>query len=465
MIVAELDGTFEGWRDTARRLLSAGIPPEEVLWTAEPTLFQTLAPQPGKREVKVSKNFLELAETISCHRDQEKWALLYRILFRLANGEPHVLSLESDGEVSRMFAMDKQVHHDMHRMKAFVRFRRSGDRYIAWHRPDHLIVEKMAPWFAERFGSMSWSILTPDRSAHWDTKQLTFGPGASASEAPSEDELEELWRAYYASIFNPARVNERLLRNHIPVRHWSTMPESAIIPELIAEATSRERRMCETKPKSASDFIPAGATLPVLRDAVHACRGCDLHERATQPVFGQGPADASLVLVGEQPGDQEDLEGRPFVGPSGQLLDRALAEAGLDRGQLYLTGAVRHFRFEERGKRRIHKTASRSQIAACQPWLDAELALIRPTLIVCLGNTALLSVLGRAAKVSEVRGTILPHRHALGVTATVHPSYILRVPERQDEEYRRFVADLRFSREQLRLLGINAPQVLLPKVG
>ena len=227
MIVAELDGTFEGWRDTARRLVSAGIPPEEVLWTAEPTLFQTLAPQPGKREVKVSKKFLELAETISCHRDQDKWALLYRILFRLGNGEPHVLSLESDGEVSRLFAMDKQVHHDMHRMKAFVRFRRSGDRYIAWHRPDHLIIEKIAPWFAERFGSMTWSILTPDRSAHWDTKQLTFGPGAPTSEAPSEDELEELWRAYYASIFNPARVNEKLLRTHIPGRHWSTMPETA----------------------------------------------------------------------------------------------------------------------------------------------------------------------------------------------------------------------------------------------
>jgi DNA polymerase len=163
-------------------------------------------------------------------------------------------------------------------------------------------------------------------------------------------------------------------------------------------------------------------------------------------VFGQGPADARIVLVGEQPGDQEDLAGLPFVGPSGQLLDRALAEAGLDRGELYLTGAVRHFRFEERGKRRIHKTASRSQIAACQPWLEAELALIRPRLIVCMGATALLSVLGRAAKISDLRGKIVPHRHAEGVSATVHPSFLLRVPERQVEEYNRFVEDLRFAR-------------------
>ena len=301
---------------------------------------------------------------------------------------------------------------------------------------------------------MSWSILTPDRSAHWDTKQLTFGPGVSASEAPSEDEA----RGVVARVLRvdlQSRPSERkTAANHIPVRHWSTMPESAIIPELIAEATSRERRMCETKPKSA----------PTLSLRAQLCPFCAMRfMRAEAAIFmselpsrssARGP-DTAVVLVGEQPGDQEDLEGRPFVGPSGQLLDRALAEAGLDRGQLYLTGAVRHFRFEERGKRRIHKTASRSQIAACQPWLDAELALIRPTLIVCLGNTALLSVLGRAAKVSEVRGTILPHRHALGVTATVHPSFVL--PGAPDEEYPRFVADLRFAREQLRLLGINAP--------
>jgi DNA polymerase len=345
--------------------------------------------------------------------------------------------------------MQKQINHDKHRMKAFVRFRQVDDRYVAWHRPDHFIVDDMAPWFAERFGAMKWSILTPDRSAHWDCQTLTFGPGVSASDAPAEDDLEELWRAYYASTFNPARVNEKLLRTHVPGRHWATMPETSIIPGLVAEAKSRERRMCETNPSSAAEFIPANATLPILRDAVHTCRGCDLYEHATQPVFGYGPPDASLVLVGEQPGDQEDREGKPFVGPSGQLLDRALAEAGLDRGQIYLTGAVRHFRFEERGKRRIHKTASRSQIAACQPWLDAELALLRPKLIVCLGNTAVLSVVGRAMKVSELRGTVSPHRHARGVTATVHPSFILRVPERQEEEYRRFVDDLRFSREQL----------------
>jgi uracil-DNA glycosylase family protein len=304
---------------------------------------------------------------------------------------------------------------------------------------------------------MKWSILTPDRSAHWDLAELTFGPGVPASEAPSDDELEELWRAYYASIFNPARVNEKLLRTHVPGRYWATMPETSIVPGLIVEARSRERRMCETNPVSAAEFIPPNGSLPVLREAVRNCRGCELCEYATQPVFGHGPPNAEMVLVGEQPGDQEDRDGMPFVGPAGQVLDRALGQVGLDRGSVYLTNAVKHFRFEERGKARIHKTASRGQIAACQPWLEAELASIRPKLIVCLGNTAVLSVVGRAAKVSELRGTVVPHRHALGVTATVHPSYILRMPERQDDEYRRFVDDLRFSRERLRLLGDECP--------
>ena len=446
MIVAAFDRTYPGWRDASRRLLSAGIAPNDVLWAEQPSLFAAEVPSGEAKRLAVPKEFLALASLISCHRDESKWSMLYRVLYRIVNGERHLLAIESDPDVNVLYRMRKEITHDMHRMKAFVRFRQVDDRYVAWHRPDHLIVEKMAPWFAERFGAMKWSILTPDRSAHWDLQKLNFGPGVPASEAPSGDALEDLWRAYYSSTFNPARVNEKLLRTHIPGRHWATMPETSIIPGLIVDARARERQMCETKPISAADFVPSNATLPLLREAVHACRGCDLYERATQPVSGVGPPDARIVLVGEQPGDQEDVAGLPFVGPAGQLLDRALAEVGLDRAELYLTNAVRHFRFEERGKRRIHKTASRSQIAACQPWLEAELALIRPKLVVCLGATALLSVLGRAAKVSDFRGQIVPHRHAGGVTATVHPSFLLRSPEHQVQEYSRFVEDLRFAR-------------------
>ena len=180
---------------------------------------------------------------------------------------------------------------------------------------------------------------------------------------------------------------------------------------------------------------------------------CPLYEKATQTVFGEGRTRPTLMLLGEQPGDQEDLRGKPFVGPAGHILNRALEEIGIDRKTVYVTNAVKHFKWEPRGKRRIHQKPSVRDIAACRPWLEAELATIRPKLIVCLGNTAVLSVVGRAAKVSELRGTVVSHRHGGGVTATVHPSFILRVPDRQDEEYGRFVDDLRFSREQLRLLG------------
>lgn len=446
MIVASFDKTYAGWKEAARQFVAGGIAPEDILWTERSTLFALEAPRTEPRGIVVPREFLTLADLVCCHRSEAKWSTLYRVLYRMVNGERHLLAIESDPDVNLLYRMRKEVTHDMHRMKAFVRFRQVEDRYIAWHRPDHRIVEKMAPWFAERFANMRWSIFTPDASAHWDLKRLEFGPGSPASEAPSEDALEDLWRAYYASTFNPARVNEKLLRTHVPARHWATMPETVIVPELIADAKSRERQMRAMNTVSAADFIPPGATLPMLRQAVHACRGCDLYQRATQPVFGHGPADARIVLVGEQPGDQEDLAGLPFVGPSGQLLDKALEEAGLDRRELYVTGAVRHFRFEERGKRRIHKTASKSQIAACQPWLEAELALIRPKLVVCLGNTALLSVLGRATKVSELRGRTVSHRHAEAVTATVHPSFLLRVPEKQLEEYGRFVDDLRFVR-------------------
>ena len=446
MIVATFDETISGWRETARRLLAANLHPDDVLWSKEPTLFSAEIGDELRPKISVPKAFLELAEVVSCHRDDAKWGALYRVLYRIANGEQHLLAIESDPDIHRLYMMRKQVTHDMHRMKAFVRFREVDGHYVAWHRPDHLVLEVLAPWFARRFGSMRWSILTPDRSVNWDLSNLHFGPGVPASEAPSEDALEELWKAYYASTFNPARVNEDLLRTHIPGRYWATMPESAVIPGLVVEAKARAQQLCDLKPKSAADFMPAGATLPILRDAIWNCRGCDLHERATQPVFGEGPPNARLVLVAEQPGHQEDLAGRPFVGPSGQLLDRALAEVGLLRDEIYITGAVKHFRFEERGKHRIHKTASRAQVAACQPWLEAQLALIRPKLILCMGNTALLSVLGRATKVSDVRGQLLPHRYASAVTATVHPSYLLRVPDRQEEEYRRFLSDLEFAR-------------------
>jgi len=195
---------------------------------------------------------------------------------------------------------------------------------------------------------------------------------------------------------------------------------------------------------SAADFIPKRPTLKVLRESVQHCRGCDLYRWATQAVFGEGPATSRLVLVGEQPGDEEDRQGRPFVGPAGRLLDKALAEAGIERSKVYVSNAVKHFKFEERGKRRLHKKPSMSETKACRPWLEAEIALIKPEVIVCLGATAAQSILGPKFRLTQHRGEFLEHPWGR-VTATIHPSAVLRAPdaEQRHEEYRRFVADLK----------------------
>ncbi|MDU0289144.1 UdgX family uracil-DNA binding protein [Saccharothrix longispora] len=205
--------------------------------------------------------------------------------------------------------------------------------------------------------------------------------------------------------------------------------------------------MTGKKAGSAASFVPEGADLAALRRAAASCEGCHLHAPATRTVFGAGPPDARLVLVGEQPGDAEDREGEPFVGPAGRLLDKALAETGLDRAGAYLTNAVKHFKFEERGKRRIHKSPARGEVVACLPWLEAELAQVEPDLVVCLGATAAKAVLGTSFKVTEQRGR-LQHAGEQAVIATVHPSAILRAPDR-DEAYRGFVADLRVVHDHL----------------
>ena len=194
----------------------------------------------------------------------------------------------------------------------------------------------------------------------------------------------------------------------------------------------------------AEDYVPAGVDLDELRAAAASCRGCDLYENATRTVFGAGPADARMVIVGEVPGDQEDRKGEPFVGPAGRLLDRALDEAGIDRSLVYVTNAVKHFKFvpAERGKRRIHKTPSRTEVVACRPWLDAELDSVEPELVVALGATAAKSLLGPDFRVTKQRGSVLPMPdREERVVATVHPSSVLRADDRE-AAYQGLLADL-----------------------
>ncbi len=206
------------------------------------------------------------------------------------------------------------------------------------------------------------------------------------------------------------------------------------------------------KKRSAAEFLPPRLSLPELRKAAAVCRGCDLYRNATQTVFGEGARTADVMLVGEQPGDREDVEGAPFVGPAGKLLDRALEEAGIDRRKVYITNAVKHFKWTPRGKRRIHKRPGAEEIRACRPWLDAEMEVVKPRVLVALGATAAQALLGRQFRLTEHRGEFVESPLAPLVTATVHPSSILRAPDdaSRHQAMEAFVADLQVVARALR---------------
>ena len=210
----------------------------------------------------------------------------------------------------------------------------------------------------------------------------------------------------------------------------------------------RKNRSPQRRPRPGepvSDLLPERPTLGAVREAAAGCKACDLYKRGTQTVFGEGPRQAEVMLVGEQPGDAEDLAGHPFVGPAGKLLDRALEEAGIDRQLVYVTNVVKHFKWEPRGKRRIHAKPNAAEISACRPWLETEIALVNPRVLVCLGATAAQALLGKSFRVSRQRGEFVPSSLAPLVTATVHPSSILRAPDEAARrlEMTRFVDDLR----------------------
>jgi DNA polymerase len=343
----------------------------------------------------------------------------------------------------------KEVEKDRYRMRAFVRFRRvlqqDEEWYVAWYTPEHRTLDLNAQFFLERFRGMRWAILTRYATMQWDLAKLSFGPGVPASTAPAEDVLEELWRTYYRSIYNPGRLNLDAMRAQLPVRRWAELPESRAIPELVRLSRGAMAQMRNQQRTSAAEFIPPDARLPVLRSAIESCRACELCMRASGAVFGEGPASARIAFVGEQPGDEEDRERRPFVGPAGKVFDSALAAAGLERNQVYVTNAVKAFKFEHRGKRRVHATPKPAEIAACRPWLLAELAAVKPAIVVCLGASAAQSVLGRVVRVGEERVSGPTFIGAQRVHVSFHPSAILRRPdaEQQREMFRCLVDDIR----------------------
>jgi DNA polymerase len=475
-----LDGEidFDGWRKAARALALNDVKPSDVTWRAAGDAPELFAPTPTPLEppegtFNVSSKFVKLAQIAILHRSPERFALLYRLLWRLRQNHD-LLDIATDPDVAEVAAMAKAVRRDEHKMHAFVRFREVGreqkSHFVAWFEPEHHIVELAAPFFARRFADMPWSILTPDVCAHWDGHAVSITPGVAKNEAPTADRLEETWRRYYASIFNPARLKVQAMQKEMPRKYWRNLPEASLIKPLIEGAGRTASAMIAngaTKPHkpqkrleppkvtdqaSAMARKHAGDDIETLREEVADCRACHLYKNATQTVFGEGPQTARIILVGEQPGDKEDLAGKPFVGPAGQMLDRALEEAGIDRRKVYITNAVKHFKFVPRGKIRLHQKPNTPEIKACRQWYERELAAIKPDLVVAMGATAAQSVFGKITPINKNRGRPIDLDDGTRALVTVHPSYLLRLPDADAKarEYRRFVEDLTIAAGLLR---------------
>ncbi len=469
-----LDGEtdFDGWRKAARLLAMNGVAPADVSWIVaggdEPELFPTeqdTSLQEVQGTFNVPAQFVDLAQQVILHRDPQRFALLYRMLWRLRSNHD-LLHLATDPDTAKLESMARAIRRDEHKMHAFVRFREIGRdakaHFVAWFEPEHHIVELAAPFFTRRFADMAWSILTPDLCAHWDGHEVSFSPGVDKSMAPSSDRLEETWRTYYASIFNPARLKTRAMQKEMPKKYWRNLPEAGLIKPLIEKAERitgemiaaealepkkpqrREDTMARSHPAAESEHTE-DTSLKALRDEAADCRACHLWKDATQTVFGEGPKHASVMMVGEQPGDKEDLAGKPFVGPAGQMLDKALKEAGIIREKVYVTNAVKHFKFVPRGKFRLHQKPATPEIKACRPWYEREKALVKPELVVAMGATAAQSVFGKIVPVGKTRGRVIDLDDGTRVLVTVHPSYLLRLPDEvaRAREYENFVEDLR----------------------
>lgn len=466
-IVIDRPDDLDCWRDRARALASAGIPPERIVWSlaadGEADLFgatpaKPFDPPPARHSVRASQAFLRLAGSAILHRDKTRFALLYRLLWRLQY-DPHVIEKTADPDVHRLGIMAGHVRRDMHKMRAFVRFRaiaesNGADRYVAWFEPDHHILRANADFFLNRFASQRWSILTPDLSLHWDGKTLMESPGANPRDAPAEDATEDLWQRYYASIFNPARLKIAMMVKEMPRRYWKNLPEARLIPELIAGAQAREAAMVAQGGDPFPETPPE--TLDDIASGISACRRCPIGCNGTRAVPGAGPMRTRLLIVGEQPGDHEEQEGRPFIGPAGQLLDTHLKSAGIDRSRSRLTNAVKHFKFEQRGKRRIHQNPTAGEIDRCRWWLDAERHIIRPAITLALGASAGRALLGRTPSIGKERGPAGQLDDGSLLVLAPHPSFLLRLDgdsRRQEED--RFQHDL----QQVRVMLDATPGV------
>ena len=481
-----IEPSFAAWRRAARELLRQGVEPGLIEWlevegaaaggggsealrderfpavaAAGATSAATAADTPSKASTNspsasdtslaaptltapaIPRDLLARLKTAACFRAPDRWALLYRILWRWTHGERHVLDL-ADADGAQLAQRIQSVEGETEALVVFTLFRRRDPsmglpEFVGWYEPHHDLLERAAARFARRMGDSTWMLATPQGAAFWNGMLLRIGrpateeseqaahalpPDVMAGEATTSEPTETLWLAYYARVFNAGTAP-------VPLRYWRTPPAGPPLPARLARERSRLGAQSAAVAVPEMPPVEYSALTPPLREPtgpLAACRRCALWRNAQQAVAGAGPAHATIMAVGEQPGEHENQHGEPFTGPAGQLLDTVLARAGLERTALYLTYAVKHYKWEVLDQQRVHRTPARREVEACQYWLEQELTQIAPRVVVTLGATALKALTGAHVSLSEYLGQTIAHRGRL-IVPTWHPSYALRTAD------------------------------------
>ena len=464
-----IEPSFAAWRRAARELLRQGVEPERIEWvefdsvdpvdsvdsgTGSVAAPNNSATAPVVATPAIPRELLAWLKTAACFCAPDRWSLLYRILWRWTHGERHALDPQ-DADGALLDQRIQSVEHETHDLVALTLFRRRDPsmgppEFVGWYEPHHDLLAQAAERFAERMGDSTWMLATPQGAAFWNGMLLRISrlaaddgahscperqqqnppatqplpPTAMAGEATTSEPTEALWLAYYASVFNgvPAPV---------PLRYWRTPPAGPPLPAQLARERSRLGAQSGTVTVPEMPPLEYSAVTPPLREPtgpLATCRRCALWRNAKQAVAGTGPARAALMVVGEQPGEHENQHGAPFTGPAGQLLDTVLARAGLARAALYLTYAVKHYKWETLEQQRVHRTPARREVEACQYWLEHELAQVAPRVVVTLGATALKALTGAHVNLAEYLGQTIDHDGRL-IVPTWHPSYALKMAD------------------------------------
>ena len=453
-----IEPSFAIWRRAARVLLRQGVEPSQIEWleskgearapglpATEPALATAgtaetgAAPAPVFATPAIPRELLSWLKTAACFRAPDRWALLYRVLWRWTRGERNVLDLD-DPDGALLDRRIRTIERETEDLLTLTLFRRRDPsmeppEFVGWYEPHHDLLERAAERFAKRTGNSTWMLATPHGAVFWNGMLLrTDRPlmaeceqaaplletNAMTGEAITSTPTEALWLAYYCNAFNAQP-------SPVPLRYWRRPPAGPPLPAHLARERSRLGAQSAAVTVPPMPPIEYSAVTPPLREPtgpLATCRRCALWRNAKQAVAGAGPAPAAIMVIGEQPGEYENQHGEPFTGPAGQLLDTVLARAGLEREALYLTYAVKHYKWETLDEQRVHRTPVWREVEACQYWLEKELAQVAPRVVVTLGATALQTLTGPHVNLSEYLGQTIAHNGRL-IVPTWHPSYAL----------------------------------------